>query len=132
MATDDQSQVRLARPDVTKAQAIAIVQAVIAVAVAFGVPISDNQSVALLGLAGLIGTVLLGADLGIRRGRAEHADKLVPQASITTTAGSAGGETTTQVTAPIPEGQDDALDAEIVELFRRLVRQTQGLATRQP
>jgi hypothetical protein len=58
-------------PDITPAQVVAIVQAVIAVCVAFAVPISGAQSAALLGLTTIVASVLLGADAAIRRGRAK-------------------------------------------------------------
>lgn len=57
-------------PDVTRAQIVALVQAIIGVAVAFGAPISDTQSTALLGLVGAIAVVLPLADAMLRRGRA--------------------------------------------------------------
>jgi hypothetical protein len=57
-------------PDVTKTQLVALVQAVIAVAAAFGLPISDAQSAALIGLAAAGLVVLPIADAMIRRGRA--------------------------------------------------------------
>ena len=56
-------------PDITKAQIVALVQAVIAVAVSFGVDLSDRQEAAILGLAGAIAVVLPLADAIIRNGR---------------------------------------------------------------
>ena len=56
-------------PDITKAQIIALVQAVLAVAVSFGVDLSDRQEAAILGLAGAIAIVLPLADAIIRNGR---------------------------------------------------------------
>lgn len=56
-------------PDVTKIQIVAIVQPVITAAVAFGAPITDAQTVALLGLAGAISSALAMADALIRYGR---------------------------------------------------------------
>lgn len=56
-------------PDITKAQIIALVQAVLAVAVSFGVDLSDRQESAILGLAGAIAVVLPLADAIIRNGR---------------------------------------------------------------
>jgi multisubunit Na+/H+ antiporter MnhB subunit len=56
-------------PDITKAQIIALVQALLAVIVAFGVPLSDRQEAAILGLAGAIAIVLPLADAIIRNGR---------------------------------------------------------------
>lgn len=60
-------------PDITKAQIVAIVQPVITCAVAFGAPISEQQTTALLGLAGAISTALVIADAIIRNGRARMA-----------------------------------------------------------
>lgn len=94
-------QKTLDRPDYTRVQVAAVAQAVIAAAVAFGVPISDQQSVALVALAGVIGTVLIGADAAIRRERARNADKLVPQASVTRKERRDGVETKAEVTAPV-------------------------------
>lgn len=56
-------------PDVTKVQIVAIVQPVIATAIAFGVPITDAQSVALMSLAGAVSSFLVLADALIRSGR---------------------------------------------------------------
>lgn len=56
-------------PDITKAQILALVQAVIAVAVAFGVSLTSEQQAAILGLAGAVAIVLPIADAIIRNGR---------------------------------------------------------------
>lgn len=64
-------------PDVTKAQLIALVQAIIAVLVAFSVPISEIQSAALLGMTTVLATVLIAGDAAIRRGRAKIAEAKV-------------------------------------------------------
>jgi hypothetical protein len=95
----DQKQ-SLDRPDHTRVQVIAVVQAAIAVAVAFGVSITDGQSVALVALAGVMGSVLIAADAAIRRERARNADKLIPHASLTKTEGPEGVQTTTAVNGP--------------------------------
>lgn len=58
-------------PDITKAQVAAVAQALLAVVVAFGVNITEEQSVALLGLSGIVAAVLTLADAAIRRGRAK-------------------------------------------------------------
>src|SRR5262245_29751860 len=60
-------------PDTTKIQIVALLQAGLAVAIAFGAPISPEQSVALVALAGVLGTVLITADAAIRRERARNA-----------------------------------------------------------
>ena len=97
---DGGNQQALERPDYTRAQVVAVAQAAIAVGVAFGVPITDGQSVALVALAGVIGAVLIGADASIRRERARNADKLTPTASLTRTEGPGGVETTAELTTP--------------------------------
>lgn len=56
-------------PDITKAQVVALLQAIIALAVAFGVSLSAEQQTALIGLAGAIAVVLPLADAIIRNGR---------------------------------------------------------------
>lgn len=58
-------------PDITPAQIVALVQAVISVLVSFSVPISDTQSAALLGLTTIVASVLIVGDAAIRRGRAK-------------------------------------------------------------
>ena len=57
-------------PNVTPAQVVSVVGASIAMIVAFGVPISDSQSDAIINLATVFFPVLLGADALIRHGRA--------------------------------------------------------------
>jgi hypothetical protein len=59
------------RPDITPAQIVALVQAVIAVLVSFSVPISDVQSAGLLALTTIVASVLIVGDAAIRRGRAK-------------------------------------------------------------
>jgi hypothetical protein len=107
-------------PDATKAQVAAVVQAVVATAVAFGVPISDQQSVALIALAGVIGTVLMTADAAIRRERARNADKLRPHATLTTTSTSEEGtQSVAKVAVPFQEGASGAdVNAQLVDLLR--------------
>lgn len=56
-------------PDITKAQVASIIQAIIAVAIAFGVHIDAAQQVALLGLSGLLAFGLNIGDGLIRHGR---------------------------------------------------------------
>ena len=63
-------------PDVTRAQWISVAQAVIAVAVAFGAPITDQQSIALVALAAGLGSLLVVSDAAIRRERARNLDKI--------------------------------------------------------
>lgn len=60
---------RMETPDITKAQVVAVAQALLAVLVAFGVDLSDRQEAALLGLAGALAVVLPLADAIIRNGR---------------------------------------------------------------
>lgn len=56
-------------PDVTRAQLVAIVQAVLGVLIAFGAPITEQQSVAIIALAGVLGSVLIASDARIRVAR---------------------------------------------------------------
>lgn len=60
-------------PDLTAAQIVAVVGAVITAAVAFGANISTEQQVAVVSLAGAIAAILLASDahLRSRRGQAE-------------------------------------------------------------
>jgi hypothetical protein len=68
-------------PDITAAQIIAVVGAVITAAVAFGADISREQQIAILSLAGAVAGVLLAADahLRSRRGHAEAIKHLADQ-----------------------------------------------------
>src|SRR5688572_24231556 len=58
------------RPDITPAQVVALVQAVIAILVSFSLSITEAQSAALLALTTIIAAVLITGDAAIRRGRA--------------------------------------------------------------
>lgn len=60
-------------PDITKAQYIAVVQPILACAVAFGAPINSIQQAAILGLSGSVSTALVIADAIIRNGRSKMA-----------------------------------------------------------
>lgn len=61
----------LATPDVTPAQIIALIKAVLLLAASFGFALSDDQTEAILSLAALVvPAVLILADAMIRRGRA--------------------------------------------------------------
>jgi hypothetical protein len=76
---------KLETPDTTKTQYIAVAQAIVAIGVALGLDISDNVTTqlaaALAAGSGVFGSVLVGADAAIRRGRAEHADKIASAAA---------------------------------------------------
>ncbi len=66
-------------PDVTKAQIVALVQAAIATAVALGAHVAPATQSELLALAGVLGAVIVAADVLIRRGRQKHlANGIVP------------------------------------------------------
>ena len=65
-------------PDITAAQVVAIVQAILGVAAAFALPISDAQSAALVALVGVVAAVLIPADAAIRRKRAEVFGGVLP------------------------------------------------------
>lgn len=57
-------------PDITTAQIVTIVQAVIGLIVAFGAPVTDEQSAAIVQLVTAVAVVLPLADAIIRNGRA--------------------------------------------------------------
>jgi hypothetical protein len=57
-------------PDITPAQGIGIVGALVAVAAAFGFNITDDQRDAILQLATILSAVLFAGDAVIRHGRA--------------------------------------------------------------
>ncbi len=80
---DDGHPNEMQTPDHTRLQLVAVAQAVLAAVVAFGVPITDQQSIALVALAGVIGTALVTADAAIRRERARNAEKLRPPVDTT-------------------------------------------------
>lgn len=54
------------RPDVTKVQIIALVQAVIGLLTAFGLDLTQEQRSAILDLCGQLGVALILADAGLR------------------------------------------------------------------
>jgi len=58
-------------PDITKAQVVSIVGALIGVIVAAGVPMSDALQTSIIALVTVLAAVLLGADAHIRNGRAK-------------------------------------------------------------
>jgi hypothetical protein len=61
------------RPDITPAQLVALVGSVLALAVAFGVPISEAQSAAIVDTVQILAPILLAADAVIRHGRSRVA-----------------------------------------------------------
>jgi hypothetical protein len=74
----------LNHPDITKAQIVAVVQSVIAVAAAFGLPLTSQQSTALIGLSGLIAVALTVSDSVIRNGRAHMLAASISAAPVAT------------------------------------------------
>jgi hypothetical protein len=62
-------------PDISPAQIVAVVGAVITVAIAFGANISKEQQIAILSLAGAVAAILLAADAHVRT-RRNHAEAL--------------------------------------------------------
>lgn len=54
------------RPDVTKVQVIALAQAILGLAAAFGLDITQEQRDAILDLVGELGVALIIADAGLR------------------------------------------------------------------
>ena len=116
--TDDKP---LELPDATRMQVVALVQAAIAVAVAFGVPISDQQSVALIALAGVVATVLITADAAIRRERSRNAEKLRPRATISTTITPEGTETKATVSGALSAADGDDFNQRVIEHYVRTI-----------
>lgn len=57
-------------PDITPAQIVAVVGAVLAAAAAFGFDLDDKQTSAILQLVAVVAALLLGGDAVIRHGRA--------------------------------------------------------------
>jgi hypothetical protein len=62
-------------PDITPAQIAALVQASLAVALAFGLDITEEQSVALLALSGAVFAVLGIGDATVRKARNKRLSK---------------------------------------------------------
>ncbi len=62
----------MSTPDVTKAQLLALAQAIIATLVAFGVNLNNAQQAALLTLSAVLASLLVAADVALRRGRMKH------------------------------------------------------------
>jgi hypothetical protein len=81
-------------PDITAAQIVAVVGAVITVAVAFGAHITKEQQIAILALAGAVAAILLAADshLRSRRGHAEAIKHLADRHLEATKASLAAGQ----------------------------------------
>jgi hypothetical protein len=117
--SDESHPKEIQTPDTTRLQLVAIVQAVIAVVIAFGVPINDKQSIALVALAGVIGAALVTADAAIRRERARNADKLRPGLGVTRSEELAG-QTTGPAAVPIDAYDGEAGYAHLMELLAAL------------
>jgi hypothetical protein len=62
----------LATPDVTKAQLLALVQAGIATLGALGFNLTAGQQTKVMLLSGVVATIVVAADVAIRRGRQKH------------------------------------------------------------
>lgn len=69
---------KLSTPDVTKAQAVAVAGAAIGVAVAFGAPLSQEQSERIIDLVTVLAPVLVVVDALIRAARAKYLGKREP------------------------------------------------------
>ena len=67
-------------PDVTKGQIGGILTAIASAAIAFGAPISQEQSLAIVGIGGAVAATVVGADAHIRGKRAEHIGAVMAQA----------------------------------------------------
>jgi hypothetical protein len=80
------------------------VKAAIAVAVAFSVPLSPTQQVAIIALAGTLSTALVAADALIRRARAQHlAGPLADQAAAAAIREAATANRTATLTTTIAD-----------------------------
>jgi hypothetical protein len=116
-------------PDVTRAQLISVAQAAIAVVVAFGAPITDQQSIALVALAAGLGSLLVVSDAAIRRERARNFDKI--QARESRSSGSRSQEAnlleSAQNTGNGTQPSDELLVPldEVLNLVREIVRRNQ-------
>jgi hypothetical protein len=62
-------------PDITAAQIVAVIGAVISAAVAFGADISKEQQIAILSIAGVVAAILVGSDAHLRS-RRSHAEAI--------------------------------------------------------
>lgn len=63
-------------PSITPAQIVAFLQPLVTCAIAFGLPISDAQTTALMGLSFPLSISLIVADMFIRRARANNASAI--------------------------------------------------------
>jgi hypothetical protein len=117
---DESHQREIQTPDTTRLQLVAVAQAVLAVAIAFGVPINEKQSIALVALAGVIGAALVTADAAIRRERARNADKLRPGMGVTQSDELASQRTTAAVAVPSDAYDGEAGYAHLMELLAAL------------
>lgn len=76
-------------PDFTRAQFVAVVVAALAVATAFGAPITEAQAAAVIDLAEVLAAALVVGDAAIRHGRSRVAAEQARQAG-TAPSGSGG------------------------------------------
>lgn len=60
-------------PSITPAQIVAFVQPFLTLLIAFGLPLTDLQVTAIIGVSGSLSTALVIADMFIRRARANNA-----------------------------------------------------------
>lgn len=108
---DKDNVLRAKMPDLTPAQVVALVGAIIATAVSFGVDISKDQEENLLILIGLVASVLIGGD-AVLRGQRAKATAEVNAAQAQATAierSSLGPAMDYPVTAPAPDRDDTEL-----------------------
>jgi len=59
-------------PDVTKAQLLALAQGTLATLGAFGFQLTAGQQTKVMLLSGVVATIIVAADVAIRRGRQKH------------------------------------------------------------
>ncbi|WCB93183.1 hypothetical protein DSM104299_01889 [Baekduia alba] len=74
--SDDSPDQTFATPKVTLPQKLALGQAVVAVLIVLGFDLDPDTQQLIIGLSALLAAALPASDAAIRRGRAEHSDKI--------------------------------------------------------
>ena len=73
-----------AMSDITPGPVLGVIVAIAGVASAFGLPISDEQSIALISLAGALSVALPGFEAWLRRGRQDMVARIAESKTPTT------------------------------------------------
>jgi len=74
-------------PDITPAQVLAIIAAIVGAATAFGLDLSTGQQQAIMGLAGALVVMLPASDAHIRRSRNQREAKIMAAAQYSVAEG---------------------------------------------